>query len=78
MKKIDVTKHVLVPPFTKLTPEQITELLEKLNISLLQLPAIFSKDPMVKAVDAIVGDIIKIERITPSKIKEIYYRRVVA
>lgn len=67
--------HVLQPKHTKLKPEESKALLEKLNITPLQLPKIRKKDPALPE-DAKVGDIIKIERKTKSE-KVIYYRVVV-
>jgi len=75
--KFDITKHVLVPPFRKLSPEECEKLLKKYNISPLQLPAIKSKDPMVKFANAKVGDIIEIERKSPLGKKHLFYRRVI-
>lgn len=75
-KKIDLTKHVLVPPFRKLTPEEVKEILEYYNISMLQLPTIISKDFMAKTAGAEPGDVIRIERRTPTG-KDPYYRRVI-
>ena len=76
VKKIDITQHNLVPKFSKLSEEEKQKILDFYNISLVQLPAIFSKDPMVKAVEAKQNDIIKIERVSNLG-RAPYYRRVV-
>ncbi len=77
VKKIDITQHALVPKFSKLSEEEKTQILDFYGISALQLPSIIVADPMAKAVEAKLGDIIKIGRI--SKLgKSNYYRRVVS
>ncbi len=67
--------HVLQSKHIKLKPEEAHALLEKLNVSPLQLPKIRKHDPALPE-DAQVGSIIKIERKT-EKGKVIYYRVVV-
>jgi len=59
-----------------LSEEEAKALLEKFNLSEVQLPTILSKDPMVKALRAKKGDIIKIEHKSPTG-KSFYYRRVI-
>ncbi|MBI2040580.1 MAG: DNA-directed RNA polymerase subunit H [DPANN group archaeon] len=76
VKKIDVTQHVLTPKFSKLSPDEIKNLLVAYNISDVQLPAILVKDPLAKAANLKGGDVIKIERKTSTG-KSDYYRRVV-
>lgn len=67
--------HILQPKHTKLTEEQATEVLNKLNISKAQLPKILSSDAGLPE-DCIVGDVIKIERKDGEDVN-IYYRVVV-
>jgi len=67
--------HVLQPKHIKLKPEEAKALLEKLNVSPLQLPKIKKNDPALPK-DAEIGSIIKIERKT-SDGKITYYYRVV-
>lgn len=75
-KKIDISKHILVPNFVKLSEEEIRQVLEAYNISPVQLPSILLKDPMAKLIGAKVGDVLKIER--KSQVgREVYFRRVV-
>ncbi|MBD3262762.1 DNA-directed RNA polymerase subunit H [Candidatus Woesearchaeota archaeon] len=76
VKKIDLLKHVLVPPCSKLTEEEKEQILEKHNISILQLPKILSKDPLAKTLKAKKDDVIKIEHKTPTG-KTTFYRRVI-
>ena len=58
-KKIDLQKHTLIPKHSKLTEKEAKEFLNSYNISTLQLPRILIKDPLVKQLDAKVGDILK-------------------
>ncbi len=67
--------HILQPKHFKLKPDEAKLLLEKLNITALQLPKIRKNDPALPE-GVNVGDIIKIERKT-SDGKTIYYRIVV-
>ena len=75
-KKIDITQHILVPKHILLKPEEVSEVLEQFNISILQLPTVLATDSMVKIVGAKVGDVVKIDRAGPSG-QTAYYRRVV-
>jgi len=54
--------HYLQPKHSKLSKEEKTKLLAKLNISLSQLPKIFQSDPAIINSNFEIGDIIKIER----------------
>ncbi len=70
--------HILQPKHIKLKPEEANILLEKLNITALQLPKIKKDDSALLNIDDIkAGDIIKIERKTHLG-KIIYYRIVIA
>jgi len=61
-KKIDITQHVLVPAHTILSEAEAKEVLDKFNISAIQLPAIPASDPVAKSIGAKPGNIVKIER----------------
>lgn len=76
VKKVNITQHILVPKFSKLSEDEKTQLLDFYNISLLQLPSILEKDSMAKTIDAKSGDVIKIERVSRLG-KAPYHRRVV-
>ncbi len=63
--------HVLQPKHEKLAEKEVVKLLEKLNISVTQLPKISRKDPaLIEECEA--GDVVKI-----SRADEEYYRVVV-
>jgi len=75
-KKVDITQHALVPSHKILSKEEATEVLEKFNISPVQLPSILATDPIIKSLGGKVADIIQIERKRPLQ-SGFYYRRVV-
>ena len=75
-KKFDVTQHVLVPSHKILSELEVQQVLEKFNISTLQMPAILATDSVVKSLGAKKGNVIEIERKTQSG-KTKYYRVVV-
>jgi len=77
LKEIDISRHKLVPKHNILSEKEKRELLEKYKITLNHLPRILTTDPMVKKLDAKVGDIIKIERSSTTAGKTVYYRVVV-
>jgi DNA-directed RNA polymerase subunit H (RpoH/RPB5) len=74
-KVVDIQKHILVPKHAILTEEEATQLLEKFNITPVQLPVIFSTDPLAKSIGAKQGQIIKIDRESPTG-RAPYFRRV--
>ena len=65
-----------MPKCIILSEEDRQKVLEKFNISILQLPIILAKDPMAKAIGAKAGDIVKIIREGPPAGTTEYYRRV--
>lgn len=69
--------HILIPKHTKLSKEASEEVLKKYNISKKQLPKIFKKDPAISNLDVEKGDIIEINRDSPTCGKSIFYRVVV-
>ncbi|MCS7093882.1 MAG: DNA-directed RNA polymerase subunit H [Candidatus Aenigmarchaeota archaeon] len=76
MKKIDVSKHELVPKHEIVTEEEKKEIVEKYG-SLKNLPRIYSTDPQVKILNAKPGDVIKITRKSETAGETIYYRIVI-
>ena len=60
--KIDILKHKLVPEHVILTEEEAEKVLDELKIRPDQLPKILPDDPVVKAIGAKIGDILKITR----------------
>lgn len=60
--KTEILQHNLVPEHTILSDEEAEEVLLNMNINEDQLPKILPNDPVVKAINAKEGDILKITR----------------
>lgn len=75
MKK-DILKHKLVPDHTILSKTEIKKVLKELDIHKEQLPKIKADDPVVKAIEAQPGDILKITRKSHTAGKFVTYRLV--
>ncbi len=75
--EFDISKHVLVPKHTKLSDKDKEKLFEKYNITIKELPKIMLTDPAIAHLEAKPGDVIKIERNSPTSGKSIYYRGVI-
>jgi DNA-directed RNA polymerase subunit H (RpoH/RPB5) len=68
-------KHQLVPKHTKITPEEVTEVMEKYLIKgKAQMPFILHNDAIAKWLGLKQGDIVKIERINENSGISYYYR----
>ena len=76
-KQIDVLLHDLVPQHILLTKEETQDLMDKYQITVIDLPQIFEKDPIAIAIGAKEGDIIKIIRQSKTTVKSIDYYRYV-
>ena len=77
MKKIDVTEHVLVPKHAILADKEKELVLNKYNVSLLELPKIRKKDAAIVHLNAKTGDIIKVTRKSATAGESFFYRAVV-
>ena len=69
--------HALVPKHEILTKKGSKELLEKYKASKDALPKIIAADPIIKAIGAKKGDIIKITRESMTAGEAMYYRVVI-
>jgi DNA-directed RNA polymerase subunit H len=69
--------HFLVPQHIKISEEEKKEFLDKNNINVNQLPQILSTDPAIQQLNAVVNDVIKISRKSPTAKKTEFYRVVV-
>lgn len=76
-KKLNVSKHILVPTHIKLNESEKKELLEKYKISVSELPKISIKDPAIESLKVKAGDIIKIIRKSQTAGTGVFYRSVI-
>ena len=77
MKKLEISKHELVPKHTVLSEEQKEEILRMYGITLRQLPRIIETDPAIKEMNAKPGDVVKIVRKDANAGESQYYRVVI-
>ena len=77
MTKKDQLIHTLVPEHVKLSDKEKQELLEKYHVTLRGLPKIKKDDPAIKHMDLQEGDIVKIERKSPTADVSFFYRGVI-
>ena len=77
MSTINILNHTLVPEHIILPKEDIEKELERYNVTLIELPKILTRDPVVKSIGAKVGDVIKIIRNSPTAGEAIAYRLVI-
>ncbi|AGK60723.1 DNA-directed RNA polymerase, subunit H [Archaeoglobus sulfaticallidus PM70-1] len=77
MTKISLQDHILVPKHEVLSKEEAEKILKILNIEKEQLPKIKVTDPIAQEIGAKVGDIVRVERESPTAGKSIAYRLVV-
>ncbi len=76
-EEFNILKHELVPQHIIINEEEKKEVLEKFKIKPKNLPKILTTDPVVKALDAKEGDILKIIRKSKTAGTSTYYRVVV-
>ncbi len=74
---VNIMENFLVPKHEIMSEEEKINLLNKYKISITQLPKILSSDPIVKAIGAKVGDVIKITRNEMGIGTTLYYRVVI-
>ena len=75
-RKQIVAKHILVPKHLKLTEKDKSELVERYNITLKELPKILKDDPAITPLNVKQGDVIKIIRKSPTAGEVVFYRGV--
>ncbi|MFW9805142.1 MAG: DNA-directed RNA polymerase subunit H [Candidatus Thorarchaeota archaeon] len=73
----DLFEHELVPPHVIASDEEIKLVLEHYGITKSQLPRIYRDDPAVRVLGARPGQVIRIERSSPTAGRSYYYRLVV-
>ena len=77
MAKFDVTKHKLVPKHSKVADKELKDLFEKFSLELENLPKMKRDDAGIIHLDVKEGDVIKVERASPTAGTTVFYRRVV-
>ncbi|MEA1993590.1 MAG: DNA-directed RNA polymerase subunit H [Euryarchaeota archaeon] len=77
MSKTDILKHEMVPEHIILSDKEADEVLERYDIKKKELPLIDMDDPIVKAIGAEVGQVLKIIRKNSSYEESEYYRLVI-
>lgn len=73
----NLTEHKLVPKHEILNEKEVAELFDKYKINAKKLPRILQSDPMAKALNADIGNVIRIERPSSTAGSAVYYRLVV-
>lgn len=74
--KFDILQHSNVPKHEILSDSEIEEIFAEVEYEIKQLPKIKSDDPVVKAIDAKEGDILRITRESQTAGTFITYRLV--
>ncbi|MBW2972698.1 DNA-directed RNA polymerase subunit H [Candidatus Woesearchaeota archaeon] len=69
-------QHVLIPKHKKLSDKEKKDVLEIYKITVNELPSIHKDDPALAGIDVQQGDVIKIERDSPTAGKTVFYRGV--
>lgn len=77
VEDFNILKHELVPEHIILNEKEKKEVLEKYGINPENLPKILVSDPVVKAIGAKEGDILKIIRKSKTAGTSIFYRVVI-
>ncbi|MGX8694611.1 MAG: DNA-directed RNA polymerase subunit H [Methanobrevibacter sp.] len=60
--KIDIQEHMLVPTHEIMSEDEIADEFSDVEYDFKNLPKIKSEDPVVKAIDAKPGDVLRITR----------------
>ena len=74
--KIDIQNHMLVPKHEIMTEEEVSEEFSKVDYDFKDLPKIKSKDPVVKAIGAEPGNVLRITRESQTAGEFVTYRIV--
>jgi DNA-directed RNA polymerase subunit H len=70
-------KHKLVPQHKILSDKEKEKVLNKYNLTAMELPKILKNDPALKDLSPKVGDVVEITRDSPSAGKAVYYRVII-
>lgn len=74
---LDITKHILVPVHTKVSDNEKEKFFSSMQITIAQLPKVHISDPAVSKLSVKAGDVVKIERKSPTAGVSFYYRVVI-
>lgn len=74
---MEVTEHELVPEHEIMEEDEVEEILEEYKIGRDDLPRIKQGDAALKNLEVEVGDVIRINRSSPTAGETTYYRLVV-
>jgi DNA-directed RNA polymerase subunit H len=77
MVKKEAKKHDLIPKHKKLSDKDKAKVLESYKITFKELPAILTSDPTLIGMDVEEGDVIMIERASPTAGSTVFYRGVI-
>jgi DNA-directed RNA polymerase subunit H len=70
-------QHILIPKHKKLSEKEKKDVLERYHVTFNELPSIHESDPALRDVDVEAGDVVKIERTSPTAGKTVFYRGVI-
>jgi DNA-directed RNA polymerase subunit H (RpoH/RPB5) len=76
VRSINILEHDLVPKFKILSKEEKKQLLERFKTRDDKLPKVLESDPVVKKLNAKVGDVLEIVRSSDVSGESVYYRIV--
>jgi DNA-directed RNA polymerase I, II, and III subunit RPABC1 len=74
---VDIYEHEKVPLHVPLTAAQKQALLKQYKLTDRHLPEMQRQDPMARYLGLVVGDVVRIHRVSPTVGYDIYYRIVV-
>ena len=77
MAKKEARQHVLMPKMKKLSEKEAQKVLETYRLTVKEMPSILQADAGLAGLDVSEGDMIMIERDSPTSGKTVFYRVVV-
>ncbi len=71
-------EHKMVPRHDIVDENELKQILIEYHIEKEQMPKIRESDPSARAIQARIGDVVRITRVSPTAGKAIFYRLVIA